>query len=53
MGVLGDNDPKVRARAAEALGRIGDKRAIGPLTETLNDEDERVRLFAKMGLEKN
>ncbi|AKB78972.1 putative lyase [Methanosarcina horonobensis HB-1 = JCM 15518] len=52
IGVLGDNDPKVRARAAEALGRIGDKRAIGPLTETLNDEDERVRLFAKMGLEK-
>lgn len=52
IGVLGDNDPKVRVRAAEALGRIGDKRAIGPLTEALNDEDERVRLFAKMGLEK-
>jgi len=50
--VLGDEDPYVRVRAAEALGRIGDERAIGPLTEALDDDFERVRIFAKKGLEK-
>ncbi|WP_292389478.1 HEAT repeat domain-containing protein [Methanosarcina sp. UBA5] len=48
---LDDEDPKVRARAAEALGRIGDKRAVGPLTDALDDKDEMVRTFAKLGLE--
>ena len=47
---LGDGDPNVRVRAAEALGRIGGERAIGPLTTALNDEDETVRVFAKLGL---
>jgi len=48
---LSDENPKVRVRAAEALGRIRDKRAVGPLTDALNDKDETVRIFAKMGLE--
>lgn len=49
---LGDDDPNVRVRAAEALGRIGDECAVEPLTDALNDGDEGVRTFAKMGLEK-
>jgi hypothetical protein len=49
--LLDDEDPEVRVRAAEALGRLGDDRAIGPLTDALNDKDETVRIFAKMGLE--
>jgi hypothetical protein len=47
---LDDEDPKVRVRAAEALGRIRDQRAAGPLTDALDDEDEMVRTFAKLGL---
>lgn len=48
--LLNDDDPEVRVRAAEALGRLGDDRAVGPLTDALNDRDETVRVFAKMGL---
>jgi len=40
---LNDISPAVRAMVAEALGEIGDKRAIWPLMESLNDEDEVVR----------
>ncbi|AKB50838.1 putative lyase [Methanosarcina barkeri str. Wiesmoor] len=47
---LNDEDSRVRVRAAEALGRLGDKRAIDPLTDALNDKDETVRTFAKIGL---
>ena len=47
---LGDEDSSVRVRAAEALGRIGNKRAVEPLSTALNDEDETVRVFAKLGL---
>jgi hypothetical protein len=49
--LLDDDDPEVRVRAAEALGRLGDDRAIGALTDALSDKDETVRVFAKMGLE--
>jgi HEAT repeat protein len=38
--------------AADALGSIGDTRAVGPLNESLNDEDERVRSAAAKALEK-
>ncbi|MDD3317791.1 MAG: HEAT repeat domain-containing protein [Methanosarcina sp.] len=48
--VLGEEDPNVRVRAAEALGRIRDERAVEPLKVALNDEDETVRVFAKLGL---
>ncbi|MGB9927267.1 MAG: HEAT repeat domain-containing protein [Methanosarcina sp.] len=49
--LLCDEDPEVRIRAAEALGKIGDKRAIKPLSEALNDENEGVRTFAKLSIE--
>jgi hypothetical protein len=49
--LLDDDDPEVRVRAAEALGRLGDDRAIGALTDALSDKDETVRVFAKTGLE--
>ena len=35
---LKDEDIYVRRSAAEALGKIGDKRAVGPLIEALKDE---------------
>jgi hypothetical protein len=38
-----DTSPAVRALAAEALGEIGDKSAIRPLMEALNDRDAGVR----------
>jgi hypothetical protein len=34
---LKDRDHRVRAAAAESLGRIGDERAVGPLTEALRE----------------
>jgi HEAT repeat protein len=40
----------VRKEAAEALGKIGDERAIEPLTQALRDSD--VRKIAKEALEK-
>lgn len=49
--LLDDDDPEVRVRAAEALGRLGDDRAVGALTDALRDKDETVRVFAKIGLE--
>jgi len=44
IDALGDKDPKVRAEAAEALGKIGDPRAIDPLILLLNTSDEWVQL---------
>ena len=38
-----DSDSGVRWRAAEALGKIGDKRAVGPLIEALKDSNWLVR----------
>jgi HEAT repeat protein len=40
----------VRERAAEALGRIGDPRAVDPLIESLKDEDLFVRYFSAKAL---
>ncbi len=42
----------VRMQAAEALGKLGDKRAVAPLLETLNDRHEDVRPAAKTALRK-
>jgi len=39
---LADNKSIVRKNAAEALGRIGDKKALKPLLKSLKDEDYRV-----------
>ncbi|MBF0451480.1 MAG: carboxypeptidase regulatory-like domain-containing protein [Candidatus Magnetomorum sp.] len=38
-----DMSPAVRALAAEALGEIGDKRAVRPLMDAMNDRDAGVR----------
>jgi hypothetical protein len=40
----------IREKAAKALGRIGDERAIDPLIECLNDQSEAVRISAAEAL---
>jgi len=45
-----DNSPAVRALSAEALANIGDKRAVRPLMEALNDRDAGVREIARQAL---
>jgi HEAT repeat protein len=46
MAALDDKDSVVRLRAAWALGRIGDERAVGKLIRTLRDGDWSVRMRA-------
>jgi len=48
---LKDEDSFVREGAAEALGKIGDKRAVEPLIHALNDEDWQVRWEAAEALD--
>lgn len=43
LGKLKDKEPKVRDRAAYALGRIGDKKTVDPLVTALQDEDLETR----------
>ena len=40
----------VRAQAANALGLIGDKKALKPLEKLSNDEEDSVKLMAKVGI---
>lgn len=47
---LSDPRPPLRWGAAEALGRMGDTRAVGPLIQALSDEDWRVRMKAAWSL---
>jgi HEAT repeat protein len=42
---LKDEDPGVRGSAAEALGEIGDPRAVGPLINALKDKSLGVRAW--------
>jgi HEAT repeat protein len=49
---LKDRNSDVRRSVAEALGKIGDARAVGSLIETLKDDDENVRESAKEALVK-
>ncbi len=49
---LKDSDPKVRVQAAWALGKIGDARAVEPLSAALKDSHEDVREEAAEALEK-
>jgi len=49
---LKDEDPRVRYQSAEALGNIGDSRAIDPLIQALNDEDNSVRYWSTVALGK-
>ncbi|MDD4255028.1 MAG: HEAT repeat domain-containing protein [Methanofollis sp.] len=41
---------RVRYRAAEGLGRIGDRRAVGPLVRALRDEKDHVRYMTAKAL---
>ena len=52
IGVLSDDDWRVRWSAAEALGKIGDERAVEPLIEVLSydDGDENVHEAAAEAL---
>ncbi len=50
LGLLSDNDPKVRQWVASALGRIGDSRAVDPLIGALSDSDPAVRGWAALAL---
>ena len=40
INALKDGDGTVRRDVAEALGRIGDERAVGHLMQVVEDEDE-------------
>jgi hypothetical protein len=44
--VLGNSNKYVRIAAARALGKIGDKRAVEPLSKALEDRIEDVRYTA-------
>jgi HEAT repeat protein len=48
--LLHDSDEDVRYSAAEALGKLGDVKAIEPLIVALGDEDELVRVAAAEAL---
>lgn len=50
LGMLVDEDPSRRWKAAEALARLGDERAVDPLILALSDEDWRVRQKAAWAL---
>jgi HEAT repeat protein len=47
---LGDQDPKVREAAADALGLIRDSRALSPLVNALHDKDPEVAYEAAKAL---
>jgi HEAT repeat protein len=47
---LGHERTDVRRRAANALGEIGDPRALGPLDTVLDDPDAGVRMYALITL---
>ncbi|MFA5254266.1 MAG: HEAT repeat domain-containing protein [Methanoregula sp.] len=47
---LSDDNEGIRWNAAEALGRLGDLRAVDPLIDTLWDDDARVRVKAAWAL---
>jgi HEAT repeat protein len=49
-GLLNDPDGPARKAAAEALGKIGDPRAVEPLIASLRDADESVRSAAASAL---
>ncbi|HNQ32355.1 MAG TPA: HEAT repeat domain-containing protein [Methanoculleus sp.] len=50
IALLQDADWRVRYRAAEVLGRIGDADAFAPLVAALGDEKDHVRYMAAKGL---
>lgn len=50
IALLRNSDWKVRYRAAEALGLLGDGEAYAPLIAALDDEKDHVRYMAAKGL---
>lgn len=50
FGLLDDREPRVRATAADGLGRIGSNRVFTPLRALLYDESWLVRRAAEQGL---
>src|SRR5437867_313877 len=48
--MLGDDEARVRRRAALAVGRVGLSEGIDPLTSLLGDGDAEVRQMAALGL---
>lgn len=48
---LNDENPGVRAKAAEALGKIKDKSAVEKLSQLLDDEDAQVKESAEKALQ--
>ena len=50
---LHDPDWYVRYAAADALGKIGDVRAAGPLAQATRDKDECVRNAASAAMKRN
>jgi len=52
IGLLGDNDPEVRAQAAKSLGDIKYAKAQGALVAALKDPASRVQFFAAQSLGK-
>ncbi len=47
---LNDKNPRTRATAARALGKIGGRRCVKSLSKIVNDKDLRVSIAAKEGL---
>lgn len=52
IGMVKDDEAEVRAAAAEALGKLGDREAIPHLTALLKDDEAEVRKSAVEGLGK-
>ncbi len=50
LTLLGDDEARVRRRAALAVGRVGLQEGVGPLTGTLADSDAEVRAMAAFAL---
>lgn len=50
LGLLSDEDQRVRAVAAEALGNVDDPRTLAPLMRALNDSASEVRINAAEAL---
>jgi HEAT repeat protein len=51
LAILCDSDRDLRQAAAEALGRLGERRAEPALSRTLRDPDAGVRLAAERALQ--
>ena len=50
LGLMSENDKKVRQWVVSTLGRIGDARAVEPLIKALDDRDPAVRGWAALAL---